>query len=126
MAQTVEDHARRGFDLFGEFDGKAVTVLLRDAQVVLVDDRQTEFLDHTIYHLDGANAFHHLDALLELPQLQAIQVLPGAGNPGPLHYIDVLRKVQAAERNLHITIPASEVEEALSLLSERTGARVLV
>ena len=81
--------------------------------------RQTEYLDHAVYHLDGIGAFHHLDALLELPKLQAVQVLPGAGKPSPLHYLPVLKKVQAAGKNLHITIPAREVEQALSLLSAR-------
>jgi hypothetical protein len=81
--------------------------------------RQTEYLDHAVYHVDGIGAFHHIDALLELPRLQAIQVLPGAGKPGPLHYLPVLRKVQAAGKNLHISLPVEEVERALALLSAR-------
>jgi hypothetical protein len=81
--------------------------------------KQTEFLDHTIYHVDGIGAFQHVDALCELPKLQALQILPGAGKPSPLHYIDVLKKVQAMGKNLHISIPADEVEQALSLLSAR-------
>jgi hypothetical protein len=82
-------------------------------------ERQTRFLDHTVYHVDGVNAFVHVDALCELPRLQAIQILPGAGKPSPLHYMPALKKVQAAGKNLHIGIPASEVEEALSQLSAR-------
>lgn len=81
--------------------------------------RQTEFLDHTVYHVDGVNAFRHVDALCELPRLQAIQILPGAGKPGPLHYPEVLKKVQAAGKNLHISIIPQEVEQALSMLSAR-------
>ena len=81
--------------------------------------RQTEFLDHTVYHVDGINAFRHVDALCELPRLQALQILPGAGQPSPLFYMDTLRKVQAAGKNLHITIGAEEVENALNALSAR-------
>ncbi len=81
--------------------------------------RQTEFLDHTVYHVDGVDAFRHVDALCELPRLQALQILPGAGKPSPLHYMDVLRKVQAAGKNLHISIPAAEVRPALEQLSAR-------
>ena len=58
-------------------------------------------------------------ALLELPRLQAYQILPGAGKPSPLHYLDVLRLVQAKGKRLHITIPPEEVEIALELLSAR-------
>ncbi|MDP6381142.1 MAG: hypothetical protein QF662_07335, partial [Phycisphaerae bacterium] len=82
-------------------------------------EKQTEFLDHAVYHVDGIGAFVHVDALCELPRLQAIQILPGAGKPSPLHYIDVLKKVQAAGRNLHISIGADEVASALEMLSAR-------
>ena len=81
--------------------------------------RQTEFLDHTVFHVDGVNLFRHVDALCELPRLQALQILPGAGEPSPLHYIETLKKVQSAGKNLHISIEPEEVERALSLLSAR-------
>ncbi len=82
-------------------------------------ERQTRFLDHTVHHVDGISAFRHIPMLLELPRLQAYQILPGAGKPSPLHYLDTLRLVQAGRRNLHITIPPEEVEPALELLSAR-------
>ena len=80
---------------------------------------QTEFLDYTVYHVDGIEAFKHVDALCELPRLQAIQILPGAGKPSPLHYMDTLKQVQAAGKNLHISIAAEEVQYALIHLSAR-------
>jgi 5-methyltetrahydrofolate--homocysteine methyltransferase len=82
-------------------------------------EKQTQFLDYTIYHVDGIGNFVHVDALLELPRLQAIQILPGAGKPSPLHYMDILKKVQKAGKNLHISIPSSEVKTALENLSAR-------
>jgi len=93
-----------------------------------VIEKQTGFMDHCVYHVDGVNNFAHVDALLELPRLQAFQILPGAGKPSPLHYMDVLKKVQHAGKNLHITIAAEEVETALANLSARglfisTGCR---
>ena len=81
--------------------------------------RQTEFLDHSIYHVDGVNAFVHVDALLELPRLQAFQIYPGEGKPSPLHFMDLLKKIQAAGRNLHLSLAPGEVKAALSELSAR-------
>lgn len=82
-------------------------------------ERQTQFLDYSIYHVDGVGAFKHVDVLCRLPRLHALQILPGAGKPSPLHFIDVLKRVQAAGKNLHISIAAEEVEQALSMLSAR-------
>jgi hypothetical protein len=81
--------------------------------------RQTEFLDHAVYHVDGIGSFAHVDALCELPRLQALQILPGAGKPSPLHYMDVLKRVQSKGKNLHITVPPGEVQTALEELSAR-------
>ncbi|NLE44977.1 MAG: hypothetical protein GX620_09680 [Chloroflexi bacterium] len=82
-------------------------------------ERQSEYLDHAVHHVDGIEAFRHVAALTELPGIQAYQILPGAGKPSPLHYLDTLRLVQAKGRNLHISIPPEEIETALELLSAR-------
>ena len=82
-------------------------------------DMQTRFLDHSVHHVDGVGNFNHVDALCSLPHLQAIQILPGAGKPSPLAYPDVLKKVQQAGKNLHISIPPQEVKTALDMLSSR-------
>ena len=84
-----------------------------------VIEMQTQYLDHTIHHVDGIGAFAHVDALCDLPRLNGLQILPGAGKPSPLHYLDVLKKVQARGKNLHISIPADEVPLALELLSSK-------
>ena len=81
--------------------------------------RQTEYLDYSVYHVDGINAFIHIPMLCELPKLQAFQVLPGAGKPSPLHYRDALEAVQSRGKNLHITIPSDEVEQAVKNLSAK-------
>ena len=82
-------------------------------------EMQTRYLDHTVYHVDGIGNFRHVDSLLEIGRLQALQILPGAGKDSPLHFMDVLKKVQSAKRNLHIGIPACEVKHALDQLSAR-------
>ena len=84
-----------------------------------VIERQTRYLDHTVYHVDGVGNFAHVPALCELPRLQAIQILPGAGKPSALHYLDVLKTVQAAGKNLQIYLSPDEVEPALRVLSAR-------
>jgi hypothetical protein len=80
---------------------------------------QTEWLDHALYHLDGPGALQHLDALLEIPGIRAIQWVPGAGAPPPLEWLPLLRRIQQAGKGLHLSLAASEVETALRELSPR-------
>lgn len=82
-------------------------------------ERQARFLDHTVYHVDGIGNFAHVPALCELPRVQALQILPGAGKPSVLHYMDTLKYVQRAGRNLQIYLSSEEVEPALKELSAR-------
>jgi len=84
-----------------------------------VVERQTRFLDHTVYHADGVAAFRHIPALCELPRLQGFEVLPGAGKLSPLRYMDSLKTVRATHKNLCISLQPSEVEQALGALSAR-------
>lgn len=82
-------------------------------------EMQVNYLEQCIYHLDGVDAFAHVDALLELPKLDGIQIVPGAGKPNALHYMDMLKKIQRAGKNLQILLPPEDVEAALENLSSK-------
>jgi len=84
-----------------------------------VIEAQTQFLDYTVYHVDGICAFAHVPALCELPRLHGLQILPGAGKPSPLTYMDTLKYVQRAGKGLQISLEAHEVETALRELSSK-------
>lgn len=78
--------------------------------------RQTEFLDHSIYHLDGPGAIQHLDALLELPRLQAIQWVPGAGAPPMREWLPLLKRIQEAGRNLVLDVTPEDIQPLITNL----------
>lgn len=56
---------------------------------------QCQKLDFTLYHLDGVDAIRHLDAILEIEELNAIQWTPGAGEPqgGDPKWYDLYKKI---------------------------------
>jgi hypothetical protein len=56
----------------------------------------------SIFHLDGPGATRHINALLEVPEIQAIQYVPGAGTPSALKWVEMFRKIQSAGRALQI------------------------
>ena len=70
--------------------------------------RDTQRLEHTIYHLDGVGELPHLDMLLALPQLNAVQWVHGDGKPGPLHWMDVYRRIANAGKQIMIVGNALE------------------
>jgi hypothetical protein len=81
--------------------------------------RQTEFLDFTVYHVDGTGSFVHVPMLCELPRVQALQIAPGAEKPSPLYYREVLEYAQSRGKGLNLSLPCGEAEAALGMLSVR-------
>jgi hypothetical protein len=79
-------------------------------------EQQTRWVERTIYHLDGPEAIRHLDALLDLPRLTAIQWVPGAGKPPALHWLPLLKRIQAAGKGIWVQALAEEVETLLAEL----------
>ena len=71
---------------------------------------ETEHLDCSVYHLDGPGALRHLDDLLALPKLNAIQWVPGAGNKPLREWMDLLRKIIAAGKSVHVYCDIKEIE----------------
>jgi hypothetical protein len=63
---------------------------------------EAAFLDHCVLHFDGPGALPHLDDVLAIQAIDAVQWVPGAGQP-PMHtWTDVLKRVQSAGKALHI------------------------
>ena len=101
----------------------------------------TRRLSHTIYHLDGVGELVHLDDILLLDDLDAVQWVCGAGKPDAGHWLDVYRRIAAAGKRymvvggprdfldvLHgvggtpyarLSLPAERRDEAAALLAAR-------
>ena len=71
--------------------------------------RKAEEVGRAVFHLDGPGAARHIDALLEIPQIRAIQFTPGEGTPSVLPWIPMFKKIQDKKRSLYIICPAEEV-----------------
>lgn len=66
-------------------------------------------LEAAIYHLDGPGALRHLDSLLEIPELNAIQWVYGAGNGRASDWLHVYRRCQEAGKGIQIFAEAGEL-----------------
>jgi len=70
---------------------------------------ECKFYERSIYHLDGPGALKHLDAILEIPELDAVQWVCGAGNEGYARWIDVYQKIQKAGKGIQLNITLEEL-----------------
>ena len=66
-------------------------------------------VDHRIYHLEGTVALQHLPTLLGLPELHAIQWVPGAGREAIAQWIPLIQRVQAAHKGIAIYVQPEEI-----------------
>jgi hypothetical protein len=73
-------------------------------------------VDASIFHLDGPGALKHLDTLLQLPNLNGIQWVYGAGQPSASHWIPVLKKIQDAGKLIQVYIEPDELDILLQEL----------
>ena len=114
---------------------------------------QCQKIDYTLYHLDGVGAMHHLPALLEIEELNAIQWTPGVGEPqgGSPKWYDLYKKILAGGKSVmacwvtldelkplldHIGADGvhlemdfhneKEVEQAMRIVEEYTGSSTAV
>ena len=74
---------------------------------------QSAFLDYSLYHLDGNEQIRHLDLLLALEHIQIIQWTSVAGQPSPIHFLDVFKKIQKSGKALLIRLDDVQLVEPL-------------
>jgi hypothetical protein len=72
--------------------------------------------DANIYHLDGPNALRHLDSLLGIRELNAIQWVYGAGNGPGTKWMSVYKRCQEAQKGLQITMRLDEIDAYIAEL----------
>jgi len=81
---------------------------------------QAGWMDYALYHLDGKQQIRHLDALLQLEEVDCIQWTCVEGQPPPTAFIPELRRIQQAGKRLLILNYDLKVIE--TLLQELSSA----
>lgn len=90
-------------------------------------EKQCENLDYSLYHLDGPDAIRHVDAVMEIKELNALQWTCGAGQPdgGNKRWYPIYDKVVKAGKSLWIQIYDGDVEDwiiSVEKLLDRYGS----
>lgn len=74
---------------------------------------EIEYLDASVYHLDGPDALKHLDRILQIKKLKGVQWVYGAGAPSASHWLHIIKKIQDAGKLVHIDVEPGELEYML-------------
>jgi 5-methyltetrahydrofolate--homocysteine methyltransferase len=86
-------------------------------------EQQVGMVARSVFHLDGPGAIPHLEHLLALPGLRAIQWVPTPDRPSPLQWIPLLRRIQAGGKGV---VAACSPQEVLPLLQALNPQQVIL
>ncbi len=82
---------------------------------VLIEEVKT--MTHNIFHLDGKGVARHLDLILQVPEIDAIQWVQGLGNDKPImQWIPLIKKIQAAGKSVVVELEIFELEDLIDAL----------
>jgi len=79
--------------------------------VLPVIQNEVKPLTHNVFHLDGKGVANHVDHLLKIPEINAIQWVQGVGDDFPImQWVPFIKKIQAAGKSVVVDVQVSELE----------------
>ncbi|MCK9410807.1 MAG: hypothetical protein M0Q53_00805 [Prolixibacteraceae bacterium] len=73
---------------------------------------------HNIFHVDGKGVANHIDSILGVPQIQAIQWVQGMGDDYPImQHLDFIRYVQSKKKGIIVDLAKEDLDEYMELMS---------
>ncbi len=72
---------------------------------------EVRHMTHTVFHLDGKGMIRHLDSILALPEIHAVQFVQGVGDDLPImQWLPVIKRIQAAGKGVVVDLQLAELE----------------
>ena len=65
-------------------------------------EEEASYLDNNIFHLDGVDALRHIDNILGIDAIDAVQWVPGAGQKPMWQWTEILQKIQKAGKKIQV------------------------
>ena len=74
--------------------------------------KEAKLFKHNVFHLDGPGVARHIDAILTLPNLQAIHWVQGYGINEPImQWLPLIKKIQEAGKSVIVDLKMHELDE---------------
>ena len=102
-----------------------------DFSAMISDEQYLEFvhpiiveevkqMTHNVFHLDGKGVARHIDHILGIKEVNAIQWVQGMGTDTPImQWIPLIKKIQAAGKSLVLDIQLTELEDFIAAMDPR-------
>ena len=102
------------FDLF-HIPGPDLSAMLSNSQfrefILPVLKNEVRAASRVIFHMDGRGVAGHIDDILEVPGINAVQWVQGVGADAPImQWIPLIKKIQAAGKGVVIDLQVNELE----------------
>ena len=76
---------------------------------------EVRHMTHNVFHVDGRGVLRHLDRILAIPEIQAIQWVQGVGDDAPiLQWLPVIKRIQAAGKGVMVDLQLEELEPLIA------------
>jgi hypothetical protein len=81
---------------------------------------EVEGIEHNIFHLDGKGVARHVDLVLQMKEINAVQWVQGMGKDTPImQWIPLLKKIQSAGKSLVIDLQVDELEDFIKAMDPK-------
>jgi len=88
--------------------------------------KQAKLFKHNVFHLDGPGVARHIDAILTLPNLQALNWVQGYGINEPImQWHPLIKKIQEAGKSVIVELKMFELDEFIKKV-DPTGIMLLI
>jgi len=74
-------------------------------------------MTHNVFHVDGKGVLNHLDMILSVPEIQAIQWVQGMGLSLPImQWVPLIKRLQAAGKSVMVDLQVGELEDFIAAM----------
>jgi hypothetical protein len=80
-------------------------------------EREVKTMTHNIFHLDGKGVARHLDTILDVAEVHAIQWVQGVGDDLPImQWVPFIKEIQARGKSVIVDLNKNEVDDFMQVM----------
>jgi hypothetical protein len=81
---------------------------------------EVKTMTHNVFHVDGKGVANHVDSILNVPEVNAIQWVQGMGDDYPImQHLNFIRRIQAKDASIIVDLDKSDLDEFMRIMSPK-------